>query len=278
MFVFVVVRRSSARFVNFIFCFTLWAVNDRWSHANVTSTKSSSSRKWRNDDKIDDWKSFHLSAYCWSDGVGDDTSILKLLQKTQRNKNLNIVFYKCITRFYVIKYSIKSCVFVTYMPFMLFTLALFPSLLSYKPAVCHTSLNDSNEYVCLRHLIKLHRHCIWARIERSEVTGLLYDVMLVVNVVLVMCFRIVFLNRGVAIKFYIMEFLKSWNFSYKLSTSPSSQLNMMNDAKRGLSKNNSAKKVYKYARKNNELSHHTNSHFFVSWMCVCKSFFLQMSF
>lgn len=79
--------------------------------------------------------------------------------------------------------------FVTYMPFMLFTLALFPSLLSYKPAVCHTSLNDSNEYVCLRHLIKLHRQCIWARIERSEVTGLLYDVMLVVNVVLVMCFR-----------------------------------------------------------------------------------------
>lgn len=50
---------------------TLWAVNDRWSHANVTSTKSSSSRKWRNDDRIDAWKSFHFNAYCCSEGAGD---------------------------------------------------------------------------------------------------------------------------------------------------------------------------------------------------------------
>ena len=57
---------------------TLWAVNDRWSHANVTSTKSSSSRKCRNEVNIDDWKSFHFKAYCWSDGVGDEISILEL--------------------------------------------------------------------------------------------------------------------------------------------------------------------------------------------------------
>lgn len=57
---------------------TLCAVNDRWSHASVTSTKSSSSRKCRNDVNIDDWKSFHFSAYCWSDGVGDEISIREL--------------------------------------------------------------------------------------------------------------------------------------------------------------------------------------------------------
>lgn len=49
---------------------TLCAVNDRISQANVTSTKSSSSRKCRNDDKIELWKSFHLRAYCCSDGDG----------------------------------------------------------------------------------------------------------------------------------------------------------------------------------------------------------------
>lgn len=50
---------------------TLCAVNDRISQASVTSTKSSSSRKCRNDDKIELWKSFHLRAYCCSDGDGD---------------------------------------------------------------------------------------------------------------------------------------------------------------------------------------------------------------
>lgn len=44
---------------------TLCAVNERVSQAMVTSTKSSSSRRCRNEDKIDDWKSFHLSEYCW---------------------------------------------------------------------------------------------------------------------------------------------------------------------------------------------------------------------
>lgn len=61
-----------------LFFVTLWAVNDRWSHANVTSTKSSSSRRCRKEVSIDDWKSFHFSAYCWSDGVGDEMSILEL--------------------------------------------------------------------------------------------------------------------------------------------------------------------------------------------------------
>lgn len=50
---------------------TLCAVNDRISQANVTSTKSSSSRKCRNDDKIELWKSFHFRAYCCSDGDGE---------------------------------------------------------------------------------------------------------------------------------------------------------------------------------------------------------------
>lgn len=50
---------------------TLCAVNDRISQESVTSTKSSSSRKCRNDDKIELWKSFHLRAYCCSDGDGD---------------------------------------------------------------------------------------------------------------------------------------------------------------------------------------------------------------
>lgn len=46
---------------------TLCAVNERVSQAMVTSTKSSSSRRCRNEDRIDDWKSFHLSEYCcWS--------------------------------------------------------------------------------------------------------------------------------------------------------------------------------------------------------------------
>lgn len=45
---------------------TLWAVNEHPSHANVTSTKSSSSRKCRNDERILAWKSFHRSEYCCS--------------------------------------------------------------------------------------------------------------------------------------------------------------------------------------------------------------------
>lgn len=50
---------------------TLCAVNDPLSQANVTSTKSSSSRKCRNDDNIELWKSFHFNEYCCSDGDGD---------------------------------------------------------------------------------------------------------------------------------------------------------------------------------------------------------------
>lgn len=149
----------------FDFCFTLWAVNDRWSHANVTSTKSSSSRKWRNDDRIDDWKSFHLSAYCWSDGVGDDTSILKLLQKTQRQKKLTWFFYECITRFLCHKIKlVRVCdIYAFYAPH-----SRSFAVSSVLHAVCLTSLNDSNEYVCLRHLIKLHRVCVYGR-ELKEV-------------------------------------------------------------------------------------------------------------
>lgn len=50
---------------------TLCAVKDRVSQASVTSTKSSSSRKCRNDDRIELWKSFHFSEYCCSDGDGE---------------------------------------------------------------------------------------------------------------------------------------------------------------------------------------------------------------
>lgn len=48
---------------------TLCAVNEHPSHARVTSTKSSSSFKCRNDDNIDAWKSFHRSEYCCSGEV-----------------------------------------------------------------------------------------------------------------------------------------------------------------------------------------------------------------
>lgn len=48
---------------------TLWAVKEQPSHANVTSTKSSSSLKCRNEDSIDEWKSFHRSEYCCSGEV-----------------------------------------------------------------------------------------------------------------------------------------------------------------------------------------------------------------
>lgn len=48
---------------------TLCAVNEQPSHASVTSTKSSSSRRWRNEDKMDEWKSFHRSEYCCSGEV-----------------------------------------------------------------------------------------------------------------------------------------------------------------------------------------------------------------
>lgn len=48
---------------------TLWAVKEQPSQANVTSTKSSSSLKCRNDDSIDEWKSFHRSEYCCSGEV-----------------------------------------------------------------------------------------------------------------------------------------------------------------------------------------------------------------
>lgn len=45
---------------------TLCAVNVAPAQASVTSTKSSSSLKRRNDDTIAEWKSFHLSEYCCS--------------------------------------------------------------------------------------------------------------------------------------------------------------------------------------------------------------------
>lgn len=48
---------------------TLCAVNEHPSQANVTSTKSSSSRKCRNDDRIEEWKSFQRSEYCCSGEV-----------------------------------------------------------------------------------------------------------------------------------------------------------------------------------------------------------------
>lgn len=50
---------------------TLWAVKEQPSHANVTSTKSSSSRKWRKDERMLAWKSFQRRLYCCS---GSDTS------------------------------------------------------------------------------------------------------------------------------------------------------------------------------------------------------------
>jgi len=46
---------------------TLWAVKLRLlSQASVTSTKSSSSLKCRNELKMLEWKSFHLNEYCCS--------------------------------------------------------------------------------------------------------------------------------------------------------------------------------------------------------------------
>lgn len=45
---------------------TLWAVKLLLSQASVTSTKSSSSLRFRNVLRILEWKSFHLSEYCCS--------------------------------------------------------------------------------------------------------------------------------------------------------------------------------------------------------------------
>lgn len=48
---------------------TLWAVNEQPSQANVTSTKSSSSRRCRKEERMEDWKSFQRRAYCCSGEV-----------------------------------------------------------------------------------------------------------------------------------------------------------------------------------------------------------------
>lgn len=56
---------------------TLWAVKEHPSQAKVTSTKSSSSRRCRNEDNILEWKSFHRSAYCCSGEVSPPIGQLK---------------------------------------------------------------------------------------------------------------------------------------------------------------------------------------------------------
>lgn len=56
---------------------TLWAVKEQPSQAKVTSTKSSSSRRCRNEDSILEWKSFHRSAYCCSGEVSPPIGQIK---------------------------------------------------------------------------------------------------------------------------------------------------------------------------------------------------------
>lgn len=78
---------------------TLCAVNDRISQAKVTSTKSSSSRKCRNDDRIELWKSFHFSEYCCSDGDGDKGgsifALVVLLFSVVCNNVDSVISYGC---------------------------------------------------------------------------------------------------------------------------------------------------------------------------------------
>lgn len=50
----------------------LCAVKLQLSQASVTSTKSSTSRSWRTELRMLDWKSFHLSEYCCSPPVDED--------------------------------------------------------------------------------------------------------------------------------------------------------------------------------------------------------------
>lgn len=101
-------------------------MNDRWSHANVTSTKSSSSRKCRNDESIDDWKSFHFSAYCWSFGVGDEMSMRELwFVSCVYIVCLYVVFLNNRWYFFFVSSRITSCA-VNFTVFFLFKfLSLF---------------------------------------------------------------------------------------------------------------------------------------------------------
>lgn len=99
------------------------AVNDRISQANVTSTKSSSSRKCRNDDKIELWKSFHLRAYCCSDGDGETARsifvVVVLLFSVVCNSVDSVISFGCKREWFPYPIEIRCVLVVCFASFSL---------------------------------------------------------------------------------------------------------------------------------------------------------------